>query len=36
MKEEYYEKGTEIISCNEKCTSIMFVVQGHIELQVHD
>lgn len=36
MKEEYYDIGTEIISSNEPCTSIMFVVQGHIELQVYN
>jgi CRP-like cAMP-binding protein len=34
LKEEFYEKGTEIITSGENCTQIFFVVQGTIELQV--
>ena len=34
MKEEFFEKGTEIVSSGENCTQIMFVVQGSIELQI--
>ena len=34
MKEENYPKGTEIFSQDTPCTSILFVVQGKIDLQV--
>jgi len=34
MKEEFYEKGTEIVAAGEDCTNIYFVVQGRIELVV--
>lgn len=34
MKEEFYESGTEIISAKEPCQSILFLVQGRIELQI--
>ena len=36
MKEEFFEEGTEIISSNEQCKQLIFVVQGHIELQIYN
>jgi len=36
LKEEHFEKGTEIIGTAEPCTSLIFVVQGQIELQIFD
>ena len=36
MKEEFFEEGTEIICANEQCKNMMFVVQGHIELQIYN
>ena len=36
MNEESFEKGTEIISTGEKCSSIIFIVSGQVELLVYD
>mmetsp|Transcript_34327 Transcript_34327/g.52595 ORF Transcript_34327/g.52595 Transcript_34327/m.52595 type:complete len:135 (-) Transcript_34327:473-877(-) len=36
LKEEHFEEGTEIIGTGEPCTSLIFVVQGLIELQIFD
>ena len=36
MKEEFFDKGTEIITIGENCNSIMFIVNGEVELQITD
>jgi len=36
MQEEFFEKGTEVIGAGEPCNSMIFVVQGFLELKVFD
>lgn len=36
MKEEFFDAGTELVSHGEKCPSVMYVVQGKIDLKVID
>ena len=36
MKEEFFDAGTELVAHGEKCPSVMFVVQGKIDLKVID
>ena len=36
MQDEFFEKGTEVIGVGEPCNSILFVVQGQLELKICD
>ena len=36
LNEEYVEAGTEIVSSGEHCSSLIFLVQGQIELVIYD
>jgi len=36
LGEEFFEMGTEVIGAGEPCSSILFVVQGFLELKIFD